>query len=186
MCFLPRVLSRYAQSCPLIDLEIRCDRIWEALDALDAGEIDLALVTQPCGRTGRQLVRRERLHWAVARGSIADEQDPVPLAIFAPGCIYREAALQALEAQGRTWRHAYNSASRAGLDVAVAAGLAVTMIPESTLGKDLRVLGAEQGFPELPPIEILLYLTPGHAAAPIATLAEVIAESLDGGIRSAA
>ena len=177
MCYLPAVLLRFAQSYPLIDLEIRCDRSWEALDALEAGEIDLALVTQPCGRAGGHMVRREPLVWAVSRDSVADEQDPVPLAIFAPGCIYREAALKALEKQGRAWRHAYNSASRDGLDVAVKAGLAVTMLPRSALGPDLRVVGPEQGFPPLPSIEILLYRRPGVASAPVATLAEAIAVS---------
>jgi DNA-binding transcriptional LysR family regulator len=178
MCYLPAVLLRFAQSYPLIDMEVRCDRSWEALDALEAGEIDLALVTQPCGRTGGRVVRREPLLWAVSRESTADEQDPLPLAIFAPGCIYREAALKALEKKGRAWRHAYNSASRDGLDVAVKAGLAVTMLPKTALGPALRVLGTEQGFPPLPSIEIFLYQPPNINSAPVETFAEVIVESL--------
>ena len=87
MCYLPAILSRFAGSYPLVELEVRCDRSWEALDALDAGEVDLAFVTQPCGRTGGEPVRREPLLWAVGRDSVADEQDPLPLAIFAPGCV---------------------------------------------------------------------------------------------------
>ena len=186
MCFMPAVLSRFAQSYPLIELEVRCDRSWEALDALEAGEVDLALVTQPCGRDGGRVVRRESLMWAVSRDSVVDEQDPVPLAIFAPGCIYREAALKALAATGRNWRHAYNSPSRDGLDVAVAAGLAVTIVPEGALAPGLRVLGPEQGYPLLPAIEILLYRPAGAGSAAVATLAEVIVETLDGARRNAA
>ena len=186
MCFMPAVLSRFAQSYPLIELEVRCDRSWEALDALEAGELDLALVTQPCGRDGGRVVRRESLMWAVSRDSVVDEQDPVPLAIFAPGCIYREAALKALAATGRNWRHAYNSPSRDGLDVAVAAGLAVTIVPEGALAPGLRVLGPEQGYPLLPAIEILLYRPAGAGSAAVATLAEVIVETLDGARRNAA
>lgn len=178
MCFLPPVLARFAQSYPLIELEIRCARSWEALDAVESGEADLAVVTQPCGRRGGQVVRREALLWAAAKGSVADEIDPLPLALFGPGCIYREAALAALDGCGRAWRHAYNSASRDGLDVAVAAGLAVTIVPRSALSRNLRVLGAGQGFPPLPEIEILLYRAAGDAARPIATLAEAIVEVL--------
>lgn len=186
MCFLPAVLSRFAQSYPLIELEIRCDRSWEALDALEAGEVDLALVTQPCGRDGGRVVRRESLMWAVSRESVVDEQDPVPLAIFAPGCIYRDAALKALEDMGRGWRHAYNSPSRGGLDVAVTAGLAVTIVPECALAPGLRVLGPEQGYPALPAIEILLYRSAGAGSASVATLAEVIVETPDEASRDAA
>ncbi|MEN8196762.1 MAG: LysR substrate-binding domain-containing protein [Pseudomonadota bacterium] len=178
MCFLPAVLSRFAQSYPLIELEVRCDRSWEALDALEAGEVDLALVTQPCGRDGGQIVRRESLMWAVSQASVVDEQDPVPLAIFALGCIYRDAALKALQAMGRSWRHAYNSPSRGGLDVAVEAGLAVTIVPECALTPRLRVVGPEQGYPLLPAMEILLYGPAGAASAAVATLAEVIVETL--------
>ncbi len=179
MGFLPPVLSRFAQSYPLVELEIRCDRSRQALDAIEAGEVDLTLVTQPCGRAGGQVVRREPLCWAVARDSMADEHDPVPLAIFAPGCIYREAALGALDASGRAWRHAYNSPSRDGLDVAVAAGLAVTIVAESGLGPGLRPVAPEQGLPPLPEIEIFLFRAPGIASPPIARLAEVIAEMLE-------
>ncbi len=179
MCFLPAVLSRFAQSYPLIELEVRCNRSWEALDAYEAGEVDLALVTQPCGHDGGQVVRRESLMWAVSRESVVDELDPVPLAIFAPGCIYREAALKAREDMGRGWRHAYSSPSRGGLDVAVTAGLAVTIVPESALSPGLRVLGPEQGYPALPAIEILLYRSAGAGSASVAMLAEVIVETLD-------
>ncbi|WP_282605194.1 LysR family transcriptional regulator [Pelagibius sp. Alg239-R121] len=178
MCFLPRILSRFAQSCPLVELEIRCDRSWESLDALQAGEVDLSLVTQAGGRTGGTLVKREALVWAAARGGSADEVDPLPLAIFGPGCNYREAALKALDACGLRWRHAYNSESRDGLNVAVAAGLAVTIVPVSSLGNDLRVLGADQGFPQLPDIEILLFEATSEPAMPVATLAKVIADTL--------
>ena len=186
MVYLPPVLSRFAQSYPMVELEIRCNRSWQALGALEAGEIDLALVTQPCGRSGGTLVRREPLVWAVARGSAADQQDPLPLALFGPGCIYRETALTALDETGRSWRHAYNSASRDGLDVAVAAGLAVTILPKSTVTKDLRMLGPAQGFPGLPPIEILLYGLSGQISAPVTALADAVIETLDPKARRAA
>ena len=94
MCFLPPIPARFAGELPLVEMEIRCDRSWEALDALEAGDLDLALVTQPCGRAGGTLVRREPLVWAVAKGSGADAVDPLPLALFGPGCIYRKAGMR--------------------------------------------------------------------------------------------
>ena len=111
--------------------------------------------------------------------SAVDEHDPLPLAIFAPGCVYRAAALEALDDAGRAWRHDYNSPSRDGLDVAVSAGLAVTIVAASALRRELRVLGPAQGFPDLPMIEIFLFRPPGEASAPIAMLAEVIADTLE-------
>lgn len=178
MCLLPPILSRFAEAYPLVELEIRCDRSWEALAALESGELDLALVTQPCGRTGGELLCREPLVWATARDAAVDELDPLPLALFGPGCVYREAALEALDAAGRSWRHAYNSASRDGLDVAVSAGLAVTATPLSALPSGWRTLGPEKGFPPLPEMDVLLYRAAGESSGPVATFVDVIVEAL--------
>lgn len=178
MYFLPPVLARFAESHPLVELEFRSDRSWESLDALEAGEIDIALVTQPCGRNGGRVVRREALVWAAAQGSAADRQEPLPLALFGPGCVYRQAALDALDRLGRRWRHAYNSASRDGRDSAVMAGLAVTVVPESAMTKDLRALDRRQGFPKLPPIEVLLFLATNEPSAPVAALAKAVVDTL--------
>lgn len=181
MSYMPGILSRFAESHPLIDMEIGCLRSWEALDALDLGEFDLALVTQACGRAKGEIVRREPLVWAAAKGSAAALIDPLPLAVFGEGCMYRKTALDALDKQGRHWRHAYNSASRDGLDIAVSAGLAVTIVPESILPAGWMVLGEDHDFPALPEIEIMLYVRHGADAdipAPVATFADITAEVL--------
>lgn len=181
MCYLPPVLSRFAESYPLIELEIDCKRSWHALEALDAGEHDLALVTQSQGRPRREVVRREALVWAAARGSAAGAVDPLPLALFGKGCIYREAATDALDRCGRKWRHAYDSPSRDGLAVAVSAGLAVTIVPQSTMPANWMPLGAEDGFPPLPEIEIQLYLRHvwgDTVPAPVAAFADTVRAEL--------
>jgi DNA-binding transcriptional LysR family regulator len=184
MCYLPPVLSRFAESYPLIELEIDCKRSWDALEALDAGEHDLALVTQSRGRPDGEVVRREPLVWAAARGSAAGTVDPLPLALFGKGCIYREAATDALDKSGRKWRHAYDSPSRDGLAVAVSAGLAVTIVPQSAMPANWMPLGAEEGFPALPEIEIQLYLRHvwgDDIPAPVAAFAETIRAELSRG-----
>lgn len=177
MCFLPPILARFAQRHPLIELEIRCDRSWEALDALESGEIDIALVTQPCGRGGGTVIHREPLSWATARNAAGETIDPLPLALFGPGCIYREAAIAALDDAGRAWRHAYNSASRDGLDVAVDAGLAVTIVPERAMKPNWRPLGQKQGFPALDDMELLLFRAREEPKLSAAALADTIVET---------
>jgi len=181
--FLPGILARFAQALPRVQLEVRCDRSWHLLDALDAGELDLALVTQQGDRRGGQALRREPLVWASARGQAAHETDPLPLAVFAPGCAYRAAAMDALDLAGRDWRVAYSSTSVAGVQAAAMTGFAVGVLPQSTLLKGMRVLGEADGLPPLPDYAITLHAAPGHAApgnqpAPVARLAEDIAAQL--------
>ena len=177
-CFLPDVLSHFAQAYPRVQLEVHCDRSWHLLDAIDANELDLALVTQECGRLGGKIVRQEPLVWVAARGHLVHEADPLPLAVFAPGCAYREAALRALDASDRKWRIAYSSPSQAALKAAVWAGLAVTVMAQSTVRKDFRVLGSDEGLPSLPLFEIRLYQARDELTAPVAKLADTIVKSL--------
>jgi len=178
MCYLPSVLPRFAASYPLVEMEIRCERSWDALSALEAGEVDLALVTQPCERSGGQLVRREPLVWALAKASNVDELDPLPLAMFAPGCIYRQAALDALDECGRSWRHAYSSPSHDGLEVAVTAGMAITVTPASALAPDWRIAHSDRELPPLPEMEVLLFGAEPNSPARVNVLAEIIAQTL--------
>lgn len=176
--YLRPVLARFAEAFPLTQFEITCSRSWEALDALEAGELDLALVTQPCGRDDGRVVRREPLRWVTAKSSSVAEQDPLPLAIFAQGCIYRRAILEALDATGRAWRLAYNSPSRDVLRMAVETGLVVTVLPDSLVGSGLKRLGNADDLPALPDMEILLYEKPAPTDRSLDVLADVIAEVL--------
>ncbi len=176
--FLPKILARFARSYPRVQLEVHCDRSWHLLDALDAGEIDLALVTQQGARGGGRILRREPLVWATARGQIVPETEPLPLAVFAPGCAYRAAAMEALDAAGRAWRMAYSSTSLTGVQAAVLTGLAVGLLPQSTLLKGMIVLGEAEGLPPLPDYGITLHAAPGIPPAPVARLAEDMAVQL--------
>ncbi len=175
--FLPGILARFAQSYPRAQLEVRCDRSWHILDALEVGELDIALVTQCCGRRGGEVVRHEPLVWVTAAPHLAEEA-VLPLALFAQGCAYREAAMQALDGDGRRWRMAYNSTSVHGVRAAVAAGVAVAALPRSTVERGMHVLDTEDGLPPLPDYEIFLHLPPGRATAPVAHLVEIIREDM--------
>jgi DNA-binding transcriptional LysR family regulator len=158
MCYLPKVLQQFYAYHPLIDVELRCSPSWETLAAYDAGDIDIAFVTQCGERKGGRLITHVPLVWACAVHSDADDRDPAPLAVYAQGCIYRKAAIEALEAQGKAFRLAYESPSRAGLDCAVAAGLAVTMTPQDCIADNLRVIEPRKsGFPALPKLKTYMF-----------------------------
>lgn len=179
MCYMSRVLERFHARHPMVDVELRCNRSWEALDALEAGEIDLAFVSQVCGRSGGLEVSQSPLVWACATHSEVDERDPVPLALFGPGCIYRKAAIDALEAVGKAFRLAYESPSRAGLDCAVSAGLAVTTVPMDYLDDSLRIVpAASGGFPELPVLKTYLFGAGSSQSAPVKAFAALLGETM--------
>ncbi len=133
---------------------------------------------QPRARAGGRALRREPLVWASARGQAAHEAEPLPLAVFAQGCAYRAAAMDALDRAGRAGRVAYSSTSVAGVQAAAMTGLAVGVLPQSTLLKGMRVLDEDDGLPPLPDYGITLHSAPGSQPAPVARLADDIAAQL--------
>jgi DNA-binding transcriptional LysR family regulator len=106
----------------------------------------------------------------VGTDSDAHHADLVPLALLPPGNIYREHAIDKLERIGRNWKIACVSASAVGLQAAAIAGMAVTVLGRSALIPGLRELGGNEGFPPLPPVELLLYRAAGRNLAAIDAL----------------
>ncbi|MDF2369141.1 LysR family transcriptional regulator [Sneathiella sp.] len=182
MPYLPEVLKRLGQKYPKLDVELQCGRSWDALDALEAGKLDLAFVTQKCGRKGGKRISHSPLTWAVVSSSNVEELDPVPLALFGPGCIYRTAAIDALETAGKPYRFAYESPDRAGLECAVSAGLAVTVVPEDCLTENLRVLPPSAGgFPPLPTFNTFLFGATPRQPAAVKAFADLLTETVGNG-----
>ncbi|MEE8504726.1 MAG: LysR substrate-binding domain-containing protein, partial [Kiloniellales bacterium] len=99
-------------------------------------------------------------------------------AVFAQGCAYRAAAMDALDGAGRAWRVAYSSNSVAGVQAAAMTGLAIGVLPQSTLLKGMRVLDEGDGLPPLPDYAITLHAASGSRPAPVARLADDIAAQL--------
>lgn len=179
MSYMPRVLERLHAHYPMVDVELHCQRSWEALDALDAGDIDLAFVTQYGKRRGARRISRTPLVWACAAHSDVYLREPLPLAIFGPGCVYRKAALAALDKRGMAYRLAYESPSRSGLECAVHAGLAVTVVAKDLVTADLRVLHAtSDGFPPLPVLNTYAFTQPSKPNATVKAVVNLIAEAV--------
>ena len=180
MCYLPKVLQQFALRYPMIDVDLRCERSWEALESLEAGEVDIAFVTQRCGHNGGKLLGQSPLVWVAAKHADLTDLDPVPLALFGPGCIYRKAAIDALERQNKSYRLAYESPSRAGLDCVVGAGLAITTVPTDYVGDDMRVIPASaDGLPPLPNLKTYLFGTSAKHTPAIKAFCELLVDILN-------
>jgi DNA-binding transcriptional LysR family regulator len=154
--FLPRSLARFAESHARVHLEFVCQPSVELVRRLADRTIDLALVTEGSGERGGTLLLRERLVWVTSATHRAQEQDPLPLAIFEPGCPFRRAAVEALARTGRGYRIAYTSVSLAGVHAAIDAGLAVTVMLRNSVRPGQRILDSRDGFPPLGEAGIVL------------------------------
>jgi DNA-binding transcriptional LysR family regulator len=154
---LPDLLARFRQVYPAVDVEVRVAGSAALVTALDKGEIDLAIAKRDDGESRGQVIRRERLAWACSRSFDFAGLDVLPLCMLPAPCIFRSRAVEALKHANRAWRVVYTSDSVGGVVAAMRAGLGISAIAESSLQPDLRLLTAEDGFPDLDEVELTVF-----------------------------
>ncbi len=175
---LPPVLKRLSLTYPHIEVEVRCAQSFELIRAVDHGQLDLAIVTRLPSLEGGVTIRREPLIWAAASETVTEKR-PLPMALFPPGCPFREAAEAALERARIPFRLAYESASLASLIPAVREGLAVTAVARTSVS-DMADLVAVNGLPPLPFVEIAVYGAHGVLSAAAQMVNRLVVEALSG------
>jgi len=176
--FLPEVLSRFAHAYPRVQLEVIGALSGELLDRVQAGELDVALITRQPNRPAGKILRRERLVWAGSKQRLLHEDLPLPLALFPDGCVFRALALAALDASAIPWRIAYTSQSFAGGKIAVSGGLALTVMAQGMVPPEWRTFGPDENLPELPEVEIALHRASGQLPRAVKLLEEHLIESV--------
>jgi DNA-binding transcriptional LysR family regulator len=177
---IPPILARFARSHPRVMVSVRCEQSVDLVREVDAGRVDLALITQTPGLPGGPPLRREPLVWAIGDDDSVLEADPLPLALFPAGCLFRDLLGEALAAQGRSWRLAYVSRSLAAVTGAVAAGLAATVLAAGSVPPGLRVVGPDQGLPTLPAVDITSYHGARELSPATRCLRDYLAQSMSG------
>ncbi len=176
--FLPSILARFAETHPRVHVEIVCDLSVNLLARLKDNGLDLALVTHGHGNESGVVLLREPIVWVTSAHHCVHEQDPLPLALFHPGCHFRIQALEALSKQGRPFRVAYTSMSLTGILIALRASLAVSALPRSSVEEGLRILGEREGFPSLPAYQLMLQRARERTSPVLDHLEEYIQDSL--------
>jgi DNA-binding transcriptional LysR family regulator len=157
---------------------LQCSLSTPLVRLVHRGEVDLALVTRMNDFSGGKVVRQEQLIWMTGENSAAHTETPVPLALLPPGNIYRDHAIECLEAAWRPWRIACVSESVSGLQAAVFSGMAVTVLGRSALVQGMREIAHGADFPALPKVDLLLYKAPGTKSAAANALHDYLAHYL--------
>jgi DNA-binding transcriptional LysR family regulator len=193
--YLPRILARFADTHPAVAVEVLCGISCQLVPQLKTGNMDLMFCES--GHEPRQWpaveLWRGPLKWITSDQYALHLEDPLPLSL-SPGncpwrpawldeCIWRGAALRALERAGRRYSIVSTSATASAQQAAVIAGRAVTVSTIIELAPGLRPVRTDEGLPDLPDSSILL-LKAREARQPMTdALAACIAEAFHDGIR---
>jgi len=158
---LTQLLSDFVRSHPGLRLNVSCDLSLNLRADLERGELDLALAKSERGQGRGMGAWPERLFWVTSKTRPVDiEHQPVPLAVYPQGCLYRLQAVHGLESARRSWYVAYTSHNLTGVQAAISAGLGIGILPEVAVLPDHKVLGVADGFPALESTELALLAAP--------------------------
>lgn len=177
---LTSLLVEFGNEYPHIRVDTICGLTAEVGPLLSSGDLDLALMKREA-KSGPCLESwPEELVWVGTKSNASRElNDPIPLALFPQGCLYRERAIHAMETRKQPWRIAYASASLTGILAAVSSGLAVTLLARTAVPANLCVLNGRPGFPDVAATELALMAHKDQMASPAADkLAKFICHSI--------
>jgi DNA-binding transcriptional LysR family regulator len=169
-CFediMPDAMARFALVRPDIHIEVRAGRNYALEEEVRSGQLDLALAfSRPGSDEHSERLASLPMRWFGGKGLARPlEEDPVPLVLFDHPCLFRQSALQALEAQGRRWRLSITTPSLPGVWAALQFGRGITIRTRHRVPAGIRDVGHKFGLPALPPIDLRIVQGAGLSPA---------------------
>ena len=155
---IPPVLKRFDRAWPRVRITLTSGITVELLAALERGDLDVALSTEPAPTKDAELLLRDPLVWAGAKGGQAHLRDPLPVSFGSPNCAFRASAIAALAAVKRDWRPMCEASVLDAVKATLYADIAVAPMLLSAVPADLVALEAADGLPALPPFCINMHL----------------------------
>jgi DNA-binding transcriptional LysR family regulator len=141
------VLPPFAAAWPNIVLELKTAPSYTLRDQVQRGRLQAAIIAQPTGQLGAddQLLVPTTPVWVGAAHVTGDLPDPLPLAVHAAQCPYRQAMVESLKGSGRRVRIVLDSPSNQAVKACVEAGLAISLIDRARVTPAMRILDGLPG-----------------------------------------
>lgn len=155
---IPPVLKRFDRAWPRVQVTLTSGITMDLLNELEHGDLDIALSTERNVPDGAELLLRDPLVWAGARGGQAHLRTPMPVSFGSPHCAFRASAIAALASVNRDWRPMCEATVLDAVKATLYADTAIAPMLLSAVPDDLAVLEAADGLPPLPPFCINMRL----------------------------
>jgi DNA-binding transcriptional LysR family regulator len=170
---LTGLLARFAELHPDAQISARVAGTSELQELLERGQLDVAIGY--AGQNDPNAIRIAPTYWLGDETLTAKEA--LPLAVLEKPCRFREAAIAALDAQGRPWRIAVETPNLSTLRASVTAGLGITCRTDVFM-QDLPVIASDR-LPLLPDVSCIL-LAREHGGEAVTHLVDLASEAIRG------
>ncbi|MFW9265850.1 LysR family transcriptional regulator [Pseudomonas sp. NR3] len=148
------ILPTFTAAWPNVVLELKTAPSYALREYVQRAKLQAAVLTQPMDQpeaAGQILVTTTPV-WVGATHGAPSATDPLPLAVHAAQCPYRQVMLQALRQSGRKVRIVLESPSSQAIKACVEAGLGISLIDRARVTENMRIL---EGLPVVPDHEVV-------------------------------
>lgn len=179
---LPKALGAFAAIHPNVEVTVQQGHSMSNLTSLDAGEIDIAVVFEPGGRTRNEVLMVDPTVWSTSDQHATHERRPLPIATYThyEGGWCDDLAMRSLKKRGIESRVAYVSRTSSGLIAAVVSGLAIAPMSRSAIPAGCRELTEEDGFGIIDMSNVVLRTKPDNRSPTIDAMADAIRRAFRG------
>jgi DNA-binding transcriptional LysR family regulator len=175
---LPSVLSHFSSLYPRMQIELRIEGNALLADGIEASQIDLAVVIGHEDRPSAQVVGYLDLVWIASSTFIPPRDQPLPIAVLGPNCVFRKRTIHRLDEEKIPYRIAASSPSLDGLWAALLGCLGITARTALNLPEGLKSANSLHGLPLLGQVPVTLHRSTHSNGVAIDRMAMLLCESL--------
>ncbi|WP_413795406.1 MULTISPECIES: LysR family transcriptional regulator [unclassified Pseudomonas] len=152
------ILPTFAAAWPNVVLELKTAPSYALRDLVQRRKLQAAVVAQPKGlaNADAQVLVSTLPVWVGPAHTAAASMEPLPLAVHATQCPYRQAMMESLRQSGRRTRIVLESPSNQAVKACVEAGLAISLIDRARVTDAMRIL---DGLPVIAEHEVVFMRT---------------------------
>lgn len=174
---LPNALAGFAEAHPGTEVTVFCGYTVQQMEALEADELDLAVIFEWDGGISGELLAIDPTVWVASAAHNLHLERPVPVAFYRRSVWCREFAQRSLERHAVPYRVSYTSDTSGGLRSAVESGLAIAPLARSNIPPGARELTSGEGFPLVDSSRVVLKRNPRRGGPAIDSMANLIRKS---------
>lgn len=171
---LSQALGSFARAHPRVDITAHYGPSARNLAALDANQLDLAVVFEWEDVSSGETLRIDPTVWVTSDDHNQHLESPLPIALYDRSGWCTDFAMKSIEQRRLEYRIAYRSDTSGGLKLAVASGLAIAPISRSNIPEGCRELGAMEGFGDIDTSRVVLHRNPKSKSAVTDGMVEAI------------
>lgn len=136
---MSRVLADFAEQHREVRLDVTTGLSRDLDRRFREGEFDIVVVKEATASPDNRATFPEAIGWFESTDNARPWNDPIPLATFPPGGLYREAMFQRVERDRRRWYVAFTATSLGSILTAVEAGIGLSLLPmAAAIGHKIR------------------------------------------------